>query len=669
MEKATLLNDFFAKVTHVEDNRNVIPPIPQTPPIVNNLLSEIVISEQEVLDQLKILKTNKSYGPDGISPKLLKEAGSSISLSLSKLFNASLSTGIFPAPWKLANVHPIYKKNDPALITNYRPVSLLNIISKIFEKIVFKYLYNHLLDNTIITPFQSGFLPGVSTVSQLVEIIHNLHQDESWGKESRIVFLDISKAFDRVWHPGLIFKLKRYGVHGILLDWINDYISSRKQRVLINGRSSDWVQLKGGVPQGSVLGPLLFLVFINDITEVVEDCKIRLFADDTCLIKTGKNPVNIAQSLESDLRRIDAWAQNWLIDFSPAKTESLIISKKLNLDRHPVIMFGNLPIQEVATHKHLGITISRSLHWSNHIDSVISSSSAKLNLMRVLKFRLDRCSLERIYTSFIRPKLEYGNILFAGSPKCHLDKLDKVELDAFRIISGATKGCPTLNIIKELGLPTLLERRKLHVLSTLYKYHFGPSPLYISDILANYVRTPVYGLRNISAYKIPMCKTEGFKNSFFPLAINYWNSLEDSTRESENINFFKSKICPKRNSNHFKLLYYGERWPNIHHARIRMGCSRLNHHLHRTLHVIDSSECACGYPTENPEHFFLNCPIYDALRLNLLYVIDDVRADQDIETLLYGDANISFEKNKRIFSAVHKYIVSSKRFVSNFNVH
>jgi hypothetical protein len=288
-EKAEVFNEtYLESANSVPDNENdILPDI--IPP--HDLLENITITEQDVSDILKTLNTKKAYGPDGISPRLIKEAGPSIVKVLTRLFNKSLELAKFPLAWKRANVLPIYKKAEDFITTNYRPVSLLSILAKIFEKIVFKYLYNYFRDHFLISIWQSGFIPGTSTVTQLIEIYDQFCKAVDKGKEIRVVFLDISKAFDRVWHRGLLHKLKACGITGKLLEWLKDYLTDRQQRVIINGEASTWGNIKAGVPQGSVLGPLLFLIFINDVTGVVSNCKIRLFADDTSLFIEVDEPV------------------------------------------------------------------------------------------------------------------------------------------------------------------------------------------------------------------------------------------------------------------------------------------------------------------------------------------------------------------------------------------
>ena len=200
---------------------------------------------------------------------------------------------------------------------------MLNSESKLFERLVFKFLFNHLQDNNLLSSLQSGFIPGVSTVNQLTFLYNTFCQALDSGKEVRAVFFDISKAFDRVLHSELLYKLKAAGVTGNVLNWFKSYLSDRKQRVVLPSTVSEWTFIRTGVPPGSILGPLLFLVCINDIVRAFGS-KIRLFADDTSLFIMVDNPVTAADSLNTDLNKISQWAATWLVTFNPAKTEALL---------------------------------------------------------------------------------------------------------------------------------------------------------------------------------------------------------------------------------------------------------------------------------------------------------------------------------------------------------
>ena len=255
------------------------------------------------------------------------------------------------------------------IITNCKCIVylyLLSTVGKTLEKIIHKHIFNFFQDNNIITYLQSGFVPGDSTVNQLTHVYNTFCKALDDGLEVRAVFCDISKAFDRVWHKGLIFKLKRAGINELLLDWLSNYLIDRKQRVVIPGGVSDWECVKAGVPQGSILGPLLFLLYINDIVENINSC-VRLFADDTILYIIVDNPNNAANILNSDLSIIHKWAETWLVKFNPSKSESLLVSRKINRLHHPPLIMNNQYINEVSYHKHLGLFLSSDGSWHEHI--------------------------------------------------------------------------------------------------------------------------------------------------------------------------------------------------------------------------------------------------------------------------------------------------------------
>ena len=246
---------------------------------------------------------------------------------------------------------------------------MLACLSKISEKIVFIRLYNFLLDINFLNPFQSGFRPGDSTVNQLILITHKIYEALEQGKEVRMVFLDISKAFDKVWHKGLLYKLERLGVRDPLLKWFKTYLTGRKQRVIIDGQSSDWREITAGVPQGSVLGPLLFLIYINDITTDLQSSSF-LYADDTSLLEVVDDPDVTAAKLNDDLELINTWTHKWLVTINSDKTKSMVFSTKRQKPLHPQLKYDNQIIESVSNHKHLGVTLSSNLLWRTHVFNI-----------------------------------------------------------------------------------------------------------------------------------------------------------------------------------------------------------------------------------------------------------------------------------------------------------
>ena len=307
--KAMAFNGIFVEHSTVDDSHKQLPELSEAD-IGKTTISDIDITVADVTGQLLCLDILKAYGPDGLGPRILKELNPVIAVPLSKLFQACISHGKMPDIWKQANVIPIFKKGDRSDPNNYRPVSLLNTTGTIFEKIIYKYLFNFFRDKFVISLWQSGFMPGNSTICQLLEIYHKFCTAVADGKEVRVVFLDIKRAFDKVWHSGLIFKLRKAGIDGTILNWLKNYLKDRQQRVCINGQYSTWGDILAGVPQGSILGPLLFLIFINDITKTTRHTEIRLFADDTCIFVTVNQRNQDSALVNEDLLAIQKWADD-----------------------------------------------------------------------------------------------------------------------------------------------------------------------------------------------------------------------------------------------------------------------------------------------------------------------------------------------------------------------
>ena len=325
-DKANLLNNFFRDQTLLNECNAVLPRINKY--VAEGVsFSSLIITPSEIELVLNSLPLGKPVGPDGLNNRILREIAHEFSVPFCTLVNMSLQLGVVPDIWKVSHVCPIYKKDDPTLVSNYRPISLLNALDKVAERVIFKHLYNHFRDNNILTPLQSGFIPKDSTINQLTFLYGKFCQALDNGKEVRVVFCEISKAFYRVWHAGLLCKLEAVGISSSLLSWFSSYLSYRRQRVTLPGAYSDWKYIKAGVPQGSILDLLLFLLYINDIVNDIGS-HIRLFADDTSLYIVVENPDDAAKLLNADLRKITTWAEQWLVTFNPPKTESMLISRK-----------------------------------------------------------------------------------------------------------------------------------------------------------------------------------------------------------------------------------------------------------------------------------------------------------------------------------------------------
>ena len=483
----------------------------------SRILSHVTTTEREIRDLFSCLDVSKACGPDGISNKIIKICADGLAGAFAKLVNLSFSVGFFPDKWKVANVIPIFKKDDRQSKLNYRPVSLLDSFSKITEKVVFIRLYNFLLEIGFLNPLQSGFRPGDSTVNQLVYLVHRIYAAFEQGKEVRMVYLDISKAFDKVWHKGLLYKLEAIGVRDPLLSWFCSYLSDRKQRVVIDGQSSDWIGTNSGVPQGSVLGPLLFLIYINDIADNVQsDC--LLYADDTSLFDVVDDPTASAVKLNSDLERICDWAKRWLITINASKTKCMTFSVKRFKPFHPFVLFDNEVIDEVMQHTHLGVTLASNLSWKPHILNVYERACKRANMLKGLKFKLSRNTLERLYKSLVRPVMEYADVVWDGCTESECDLLEHVQYEAAKVVTGAIKGTSKHRLALELGWEEMRSRRAVHKVILYYKIVNNLCPNYLKNLLSVQVfERASYSLRNLENFTLFASRTERFNKSFFSI--------------------------------------------------------------------------------------------------------------------------------------------------------
>ena len=476
----------------------------------------------------------------------------------------------------------------------------------------------------------------------------------------RVVFCDISKAFDRVWHEGLLLKLEAAGISGNSLLWFRSYLTNRKQRVVLPGAESEWTYIRAGVPQGSILGPLLFLLFINDIVKDIGS-NIRLFADETSLFISVENPETAAELLNLDLDKIMKWAKRWLVLFNPVKTDSFLVSRKLIKPVHPPLFMEGSQIMEVESHKHLGIFFSNDCTWHKHIDYIKDKAWKPENAIRKLKFEFDRKSLEIIYLSFIRPILEYGDTIWDNCTQYEKVELDKIQNEAARIVTGTTKLVSIENLYEETKWKTLEERRRKHKLTLFYKMVNNLSPSYLSSLVPQPVNAvSAYNLRNSNNIQNVPARSNYYYNSFLPSTIRDWNSLPVDTRNSESLASFKRKLNSRITRTFVPKYYYtGNRKLQVLHTRLRTNCSSLNHDLF-LKNITDSPLCRCG-GIENVEHFFMSCPLYFNQRADLITSIS-VHTTVSLPIVLHGNSMLSFDINSVIFEAVQKYIKDTKRF-------
>jgi hypothetical protein len=538
------------------------------------------------------------------------------------------------------------------------------------------HLYQYFKTHNLLTWKNSGFKELDSAMNQLLFITDKVYKALEAGREVCLVFLDVSKAFDRVWHAGLLHKLRCLGIEGTLFDWLCHYLTERKIRAVINGQTPPWVPTDAGVPQGSILGPLLFLVFVNDITDNIES-DIHLFADDTSLMEIIENHVESYARLNRDLTRLTTWSQRWLVTFNPNKTVFLQVSRKTNPAPKPNLQMNGIRIDEVRAHKHLGLTINQTLTWSDHTSQVVQKAAKCIGLLQRISRDVPRQCLETLYKSMILPIMEYGDIIYDGSADLHLKRLENIQRRAAISCTGAYRHTSHERLLDELGWPPLSTRRKNHRLNIMFKIQNGLTPPYLKESCPPLTRDrTAYALRSALNITTPHQRTTTYQKSFYPQTIRDWNSLPRKLRMATSIDTFKEG---QKSTTGFKvntLFHHNSSKAAIDLTRIRLGLSGLSAQRHDYNHIDDPRCLTCGAKSEDPQHFFLTCPTYSNPRPALLQPVTDILDEHGIEidfrkrsfrialvnTLLKGSECLSQETNKFILNQSQTFIKNSHRF-------
>jgi len=445
-----------------------------------------------------------------------------------------------PKQRKIADVIPVHKKTNKQDPNNYRPISLLSIISKVMEALINKALWSHINKNRLISNNQFGFRAGHSTTDALTFVSQLLHDTKDRRQESRLICLDISRAFDRVWHRGLIAKLNAIGVKGSLLKWIEDYLSNRELKVVISGKTSTSKVINAGVPQGSILGPLLFLIFIDDITEKIRNTAM-LYADDTSLmniIRKRQERTLAAQSLNTDLNGIQNWAKDWNVLFGATKCKSMIVSNLKDVEgNHPDLTFMDTILTEVEEVDLLGLTIRRNLTWSHHIDKMSTDAGKRLGLLRRVSPYLSPEQRATIYKCMVRSSMEYASTVWMGASATSLSSLDAIQRRATKIIDMPQDSLDSIQI------QPLEQRRNVGALSLLHRMYHQDAPTLLNNLLPGpYVhrRETRLSTSQHSAALEPVKSTSScHKRTFLPATVKLWNCLPQDIVNIRDLKNFK----------------------------------------------------------------------------------------------------------------------------------
>ncbi len=538
IDRANCLNDVFATQCSAPPGTSM--------PVLDDLSSPFslqLIRVSDVYKSLSCLNVWKAPGLDDVGHRILKECASGIAEPLCHIFNLSLIQGVFPDRWKAAVVQPIYKrKGDRSEANFYRPIALLPSVSKVFEGFVRKQLLAHCLENNVIPDEQFGFLPGRSAVWQLLSVLNDWERALEKGKCVHACFLDVTKAFDRVDHGLLLRKLASIGVRGSALSWFDTYLRGRSICTTVDHVRSSMRPITSGVPQGSVLGPLLFVIYFRDLPERLSTTS-ALFADDALMYDSDCRGSNlpVCCHLYDDLSRIDSWADTWNTTFNATKSSHMLVSRRhLEAETTELVLNGT-PIPRVDRVKHLGLTITSKLHWSCHVQSMLQRIAYKVFILKRLAYRFGSAVvIKRLYLGVVRPSLEYAGVAWDSCRQADMHALERCQLSIARAVRRARRReVSNSDVLSAIGWPTLAWRRRRFKLLLLWRLLHGEGPPSLRVCLPPSVSSrSSYSFRNAHSLAFPICSSSHRLKSFLPSAIAIWNALPVSVSSATSAGTF-----------------------------------------------------------------------------------------------------------------------------------
>lgn len=408
------------------------------------------------MELIDALNPSKSIGPDGMHPKILIELRDHLAEPLAFIFNASLQRGTVPQDWKRANVSPIFKKGSRNLPENYRPISLTSIICKMMETLIRDRILGHMKDRNLLSNKQHGFITGRSTVTQLLNYLERCAKSLVNGGVVDSIYLDFAKAFDTVPHRRLLGKMEAYGISGNVLNWVKDYLNERTQTVIVNGETSYTAPVLSGIPQGTCLGPLLFVIYINDLLDNIESDGF-LFADDTKIFRQISSEQD-SLSLQSDIDNLENWSKTWLLRFHPDKCHVLTLGKFENIKHTHRYKICEMEMDHVFEEKYLGVIVDSEISFEAHILKKVQLANNIVGLIRRSFSHLDGEMFVKLFTAFVRPHLEYAQAVWSPHLKKLIDIIENVQIRATKLVDGLGN-LEYHERLKRLNMQTLAYRR------------------------------------------------------------------------------------------------------------------------------------------------------------------------------------------------------------------
>ena len=553
-EVATYINDYFINVGNFNapaacqqdnptPNLNSGSPTQDTQTGCQDSLDMYELSEISENDVLKIIKEinkSKSSGLDNISSFIIKEAFGILLPEVTFMFNLSICSSKFPKAWKQALVVPIPKTGNLTKVQNYRPISLLPLLGKILEKLIHQQLSAYLEAEALLADTQYGFRKNRSTVHSAAQLINYVNRKLDSKIPTLAVYVDFKKAFDCVQHSILLKKLAGLSLSNSVVTWVNSYLSNRKQRVYANDTYSPYLPVTQGVPQGSVLGPLFYIIYANDISQLTNNCEIALYADDTVLYTANQNFQTSVIKLQEDIDALSTWCGINDIKANTDKTKVMVFGSDNCLKKLPTfgINVDGTPLSQVSSYKYLGITLDEHLNYNLHSNKVIGSVSSKLKQFRRMRVFLNTKAAMMVYKSMLLPILEYGDIFLSAASAANRKRLQTLQNKGLRCALGKGLETSTDELHKEASILKLKYRREQHLLN----YMYGQAQNQNLHKPKSSIKTRSQSKKLL---KVKRPVTEKFKKSLAYLGPKKWNSLPEQFHFAPTKDYFKSIVSAR----------------------------------------------------------------------------------------------------------------------------